>query len=341
MKHSILLALALFVSSSLFAQNAAVNELVEAGIVEHDKGNFKKALKLYKKALKIDPQSSLVLYEIALTYFHTGDYKKTSEYATKVLDQKNDHSIGAYVIKGSALDEMGKVKESIKLFRKGIREFPNEHLLHFNLAVNYYKIGKLEDCEDALFGSLGANKFHPGSHLLLMNVHKAQGNDVKAMMSAYYFLSLEPTSVRAEEAYNYLVERCTVNEMKKTGDNEFSIELDMNLFSSDNDFKTVKTAMGIKDLMIKGIKEKEPDDYKGDFYEVTKYFFNMLETGEAKDDFWKDLYIADFTALMEEGHIEAFTHWIRFGYNKKSKKWADNNPDEMDAYLDWGLSKLN
>ena len=95
-----------------FAQSS-IEDIVREGIGYHDAGDFDKAIETYKKALKIDPKSTLVNYEIALSYLRKKDYKNTVKYATKVLKRKEDHMTSAYVAKGTALDMMGKTQESI------------------------------------------------------------------------------------------------------------------------------------------------------------------------------------------------------------------------------------
>ncbi len=104
-----------------FAQNS-IEDIVREGIGYHDAGEYDKAIATYKKALKIDSKSTLVNYEIALSCMRKGDYKNTVKYANKVLKRKEDHMTSAYVAKGSALDMLGKTRQSIDLFEKAIAE---------------------------------------------------------------------------------------------------------------------------------------------------------------------------------------------------------------------------
>ena len=74
MKYFIILLTVL--SLNLTHSQNDINSWVEKGIVFHDEGNYEKAIETYKKALEIDPKSSLVHYEISLSYFYNKDYKK-------------------------------------------------------------------------------------------------------------------------------------------------------------------------------------------------------------------------------------------------------------------------
>ena len=49
-----------FISSPIIAQTS-IEDLVKEGIQYHDNGEYDKAIEIYKKALKIDPKSPLLI----------------------------------------------------------------------------------------------------------------------------------------------------------------------------------------------------------------------------------------------------------------------------------------
>ena len=62
----------LFISTQSIPQSS-IEDFVKEGIQYHDKGDYDKAIETYKKALEIHPESTLVNYEIALSYFRKSD----------------------------------------------------------------------------------------------------------------------------------------------------------------------------------------------------------------------------------------------------------------------------
>ena len=136
-----LIAVVLF-STKIFAQSE-IEAFVQEGIQYHDSGDYEKAIETYQKALKLDPKSTLINYEIALSYFTKGDHKEAIKYSDVVLKQNEDYLIPAYITKGSSLDMLGKTKESIKLFKKAIKKTDGHYLLHYNLGLNYFKTNDL------------------------------------------------------------------------------------------------------------------------------------------------------------------------------------------------------
>lgn len=73
----------LFATDWSFAQNSEIEKLIQEGITFHDNGEYDKAIGKYKEALKIDPNSSLVNYEISYSYLSAKDYKNAEKYSKK------------------------------------------------------------------------------------------------------------------------------------------------------------------------------------------------------------------------------------------------------------------
>lgn len=154
-----------------------IEALVKQGIQQHDNGDYNSAIETYKKALKLDPKSSLVNYEISLSYFMKKDYIKTIEYSDIVLEQKGEFILNAILTKGSALDLLGKTDESIEMFKKAISEFGEHYLLCYNLALNYYNIKDFENAKKYAQKTLEQKPDHANSLLMLKKINN-QNSDL-------------------------------------------------------------------------------------------------------------------------------------------------------------------
>jgi len=115
-----LIAVVLF-STKIFAQSE-IEAFVQEGIQYHDSGDYEKAIETYQKALKLNPKSTLVNYEIALSYFTKGDYKEAVKYSDIVLKQNKDYLLPAYITKGSSLDMLAKPKNRSNYLKKPLRK---------------------------------------------------------------------------------------------------------------------------------------------------------------------------------------------------------------------------
>ena len=68
MKTLVSILLICFTSFLIEAQSK-IDAYVESGIELHNQGHYKEAIAMYKRALEIEPKSSLVNYEISFSYF--------------------------------------------------------------------------------------------------------------------------------------------------------------------------------------------------------------------------------------------------------------------------------
>lgn len=331
MKHILFLALILCFTT-LSAQNN-INTYIEEGIAYHDNGEYDKALAAYNKALILDPQSTVVNYEMALSYFKKKDYKNTIARADMIIDKKDDNLVNAYLIKGSALDMMGKVKESIKLFEKAIRKFPNNYLLHYNLALNHYKLNQMAEAHENVIKAIDNNPNHGSSHWMLANIESAKSNTVQSLLANYYFLLLEPNSSRSLEAYTMLRKNSGGN---VTQDKDNAITINISMSDDDDPFSAAAIMLGLMGAsnMLSENANKTAEEL---FVENTDSFFQVL--GELKKEKSKGLYwnfyVPFFYDLAKSDHLETYCMYISQSGNEKAETWLVENEEKLAAFATW------
>lgn len=333
MKLQITFLIALFISLQGYTQSS-ITDYVKEGIKQHDKGEYDKAITTYKKALKLNPKSPLVNYEIALSYFSKADYKNAIKYADVVLKQKGKYMNQAYMTKGSSLDMLGKTKESIKLFKKAIKETEPHYLLYYNLALNYFKTSQLEDAETNVIKALEINPNHASSHLMLTNIHHQKGNTVQAVLAAHYFLFLEPNSQRSNEGYQILQKNFGGDVAQdKNKSNTVNISLDLD---SERQFGSAALMIGL----LEASKYNEENEGKTDvemFIKNTESFFKIL--GELKEendkDIWATIYIPFFYDLANSDHLETYCHYIAQNTNENSQEWLSTHKNKLIDFDNW------
>lgn len=331
MKKLISIFTFLAVFQFVFSQST-VETLVRTGVDYHDEGNFRKALDMYKQALAIEPKSSLVHYEMALTYLSLKDYSNAIKHSDAVIKINKLYVKDAYIAKGSALDYSGKTKESVKLFEKAIKRFGDDHLLYYNLGYNYYKLKDLDKAEKALANAIRTEDAHTSSHLLLGFVMHDQKKRPQSLLCLHYFLFLEPNSKRSEVALDLLNTQFKGN-VRQDSPNEINIFI--NAGEKDTDF-------GAADLMISMMEATRHMDENKDkteeelFIENTTSFFKMM--GELKTDnnkgIWWELYVPVFYSLANSGHMEAYCNWIT-QLDPISGMWLDDNEEKMLRFIEW------
>ena len=107
---------------------------VNLGSAFYDKEDYDNALQIYRQALEFQPHNAKIHCNLGFLYWGKGDTEeamKSYELAIKYNDQYDIAYNNLGVI---YLDDLGRVKKAIELFRKAVETNPNYALAHFNLA---------------------------------------------------------------------------------------------------------------------------------------------------------------------------------------------------------------
>lgn len=331
---SILIAAILLLTINVGYTQTTVEQLVRRGIGYHDNQEYDKAIETYKEALKIDPKSALVNYELAFSYLKKGDYQQAVNYSDKVLKQKGEYMIPSYVAKGSALDLLGKTKESIKLLEKAIKKTEGHYLLHYNLALNYFKHKNYKKAEAAAIAAIAQKATHSSSHLMLATIHHEQGNKVQAVLAAHFFLLLEPNSARSVQAYQLLKANFEGRVSKdKTEGNTVNITISPD---KDSEFSSAELMLGLLEA-TKTLEENADKSEEELFVENTTSFFTMLgELNEGKSkSIWWTLYTPIFYKLAKSEQMEAYCNYISQVGNENAQQWLSENEEKLKKFDGW------
>tara|TARA_R110002049_G_scaffold28296_12_gene97384 strand:+ start:6018 stop:7028 length:1011 start_codon:yes stop_codon:yes gene_type:complete len=333
MKQFALVCFLLFFTTSI-AQS--INSYIEEGIEFHDSKDYDSAINSYKKALEIEPKSSLANYEISLSYFFKGDYKNAIKHSEIVIDNGNEHLIPAYLTMGSSLDNMGRTKESIKLFKKGIRKLGDDYLLHYNLALNYFKLKDHENTKKHAIEAIKNESGHSSSHLLLAYSNLAEDKKIESFLSLNYFLLLEPNSERSVQAYQFL-QKTIYGNVSKDQNKENSINISLSSVGLESDFPGADLMLSLT-IAKNHTEENEGKSAEELFVENTDSFFTYLgEIKENKDKggIYYDFYIPFFYSLSKSDHIEAYCYHISERGNPVAAEWITNNTVKLFEFEKW------
>jgi tetratricopeptide (TPR) repeat protein len=331
MKPKIILVLFLVVlTPKAIAQNSEFERLIQKGIEFHDNRDYPNAINAYQQALRLEPNSLLAFYEIAFSYFEMKDYKNALKYSKKVIKANKDHMLHGYMIYGSSLDMLGKVKESIKAFEKAGKEF-DHYLIYYNLAVTCMNAGYTDKAFDAVIKAISNRPQHPGSHLLLSQVAAAKQQKTQSALALYYFLMLEPGSARAKAEYPKLIRYLNDGVERK---DEKNITLYLSALTNDP-FGTVETSLSLfkATFMLEG-KPKVSDNDR--YQQLTaRLFASALDfKNENKGIFW-DFYVPFFGTLEKEKMTEAFFYHISLSQGDEVVLWIKQNEDAYTKMINW------
>jgi tetratricopeptide (TPR) repeat protein len=309
---------------------------VETGIEFHDNKEYDKAINTYKIALDIAPNSSLVNYELALSFREAQQYDSAIKYSDKVIELNKQFVSDAYMIKGSSQDYAGKLKESIETLEKASRKYKDNYLLFYSLGLTLFKDENYSKSEEAIINAIKINPDHASSHLLLATVNLQKNQTVPSLLGLYYFLLLEPNSERSTTAYNMLRSQLTTGVQSDPDDpTKISIYMDPDP-KTDEAFKAAE--LSIKLRAAASLSEDNKDKTEEEiFLNTTKSLFGLLgelKTKKTKGFYW-DGYVDFFSQLSKTDYMETYCHYISFGNNQKSTDWLMANKPQLKKFGEW------
>ncbi|MDH6354263.1 tetratricopeptide (TPR) repeat protein [Dysgonomonas sp. PH5-45] len=335
-KHFLFIPLLFLLSVSASAQDddKKFDNLMEYGIHSHDNGAYDEAIHYYKQALAIKPKSGMANYEIAYSYSMKNDKKEAIKYCDLVLKhgEKQSHQL-AYILKGNCLDELGKRKESIKVYKKGIKECGDYYLLHFNLGCTYVNDKNDKLGEEAFIKAIELNPFHPGSNYQLGMLGAKYNRPTHTVYPLLYFLMLEPQGKRAQTALATL--RFTLS--PKISEEEGGKTVVHIILDDKSDFSMVDmmiSMIGASKVSSKDSIVSESESFKKEISEVLSVVI-LDKQEDKKTNIWRSVYFPLFKALAKSEHMEAFCYYIRQSTDEEAQKWLDENQDKVKSFVGW------
>lgn len=107
---------------------------INLGSAFYDKEDYANALAVYRNALDLDPKNAKIHCNLGFLYWGKGDLDEAIKEYEMSIDYDPNYDIAYNNLGVIYLDDLGRVKKSVDLFKKSIECNPNYALAHFNLA---------------------------------------------------------------------------------------------------------------------------------------------------------------------------------------------------------------
>lgn len=344
----------IFFTLSIQAQSNSVESLINEGIKLHDSTEYKLAIEKFEGALKLNPQSTLAFYELSLSYLELKDYENASKYSTKVINANDQYLlIGAYAVKSEALVGLDRIDDAISILQDGLEKIGESYLLHFNLALNYYKINNLNKTLEHVNRAIELDKTYSGAFLLSAYAQRDKGLWIRSIYSFQMFLLLEPDSARARNAFEEMLQVMYIAPVSAEKPLQRSfIQMQMNK-NKGEELASMPIEpypadeMGDRLSIHKEIThtlDSLKEDNSGEldlfiaFKEVNKTILEGLinkgSTEVSPDNFWSFKY-PFFKSILNSEYYDVFCRYISVSYFPESLKWWEENQEQAKKFIDW------
>jgi len=338
------------------AQNPeAAKGKVHEGVELHDQGEYKKALKKYDEALKLDKDNGLAMAEKAMTLNAMGELENSAALCQEIILKHNAarEMPMVYVTYGNCMDQLGRPEASLRVYNEGIKILPNMYMLHFNKGVTLYGMDSLASAQVALQQSARLNPYHPGTQAILAEVLDKDGNRVPALMAVCRLLMLEPEGERAQR-YIPRVQGLMGSQVSTDKKGNTTIYIDADKLGQledsvvrENDFRMAETSMALlgslnlaallTDALVKeGIKMPAPNAATRLEPQLDMLVGSLKDMRGKNHGFYWDYHASWLIALKDAGHLGTLCHITHADSGDKAvRSWLDNNRDKVDEYYTW------
>ncbi len=203
MKHG----LVMFLLSSVLALAApaqTVSELQETARSFMQQGDYSNALLVLNRAVQLAPTNLQVIKDLAFTYYLQKDFPKALSIITPTLDRE-DVDDQCYQIAGNCYKQLSQVKECDRLFRRGIKKFPQSGALYNELGEllwaqqDYSAIRQWEK-------GIEVDPAYSKNYYNACKFYYLSTDKVWSILYGEIFVNMEPLSNRTPEIQTLLLE---------------------------------------------------------------------------------------------------------------------------------------
>jgi Tfp pilus assembly protein PilF len=284
-----------FICLSIISQNTysqTAKELQESARSFLQQGDYANALMILNRATQTDPLNIDITKDLALTYYLQKDNVKAMEVIRPVLD-RDDADDQCYQIAGNIYKQLENPKDCDKLYRKGLKKFPQSGPLYNDLGELLWAqqdYAAIKQWEKGIEVDPGFSKnYYNASKYYFLTTDK-----VWSILYGEIFVNMEPVGNRTPEIKTVLLES-----YKK-----LFVDADLTKNAKDkNKFETAFVQIMNKQsgIAVAGINPET---------------LTMIRTRFVLD--WNTAYAAQFPfrlfeqqrQLLQEGTFDAYNQWL-------------------------------
>ena len=304
-KPILLLTIFFFCLQKGFGQSAA--ELHTTARTFMQQGDYANAVLVLNRATQLAPQNIEISKDLAMGYYLQRDNSKALEVIKPLLDRE-DADDQCFQIAGNIYQQLDLSKECDKLYRKGIKRFPESGPLYNELGLLLFDqkdISAITQWEKGIEVDPNYSK----NYYNACKYYNSITNKVWSILYGEIFVNMEPLNARAPEIKTILLENYKklftgIEIVKDSKDNLFATA-----FIETMNKQSAVAASGINPESITMIRARFILDWFQD--NAAKFPFQLFDLQKQ---------------LLQDGIFDAYNQWI-FG-----------SVQNLAAYQNWTVT---
>lgn len=335
--YSLLLGLA-----AVCAEAQTAQELIEQGAKLVDEGKYADAILKFDAALQLEPANITARSDKAAALYYSGKYQQAAELCKQTIsaNKSSPELKNVYITYGNSLDELGKPKDALKVYKEGMKKFPDSYLLPFNAGLTYVGLKGYEEAAELFQKAILVNPEHPGSHYYLGLTMDAMGKKITATLALMRFLLLEHEGDKAVKALDYVIKKIKGNAAKNEN-GAINITIDEGTMDKDkkDNFSTVDLVLAFSAAYDFDEKNKDKSELELFIQKFDVMVSTMEEQQSKNKGFFWTYYVPFFVELKKQSHLDTFCY-ILYGYRggeseEEVEKWMAANQNRLQSFVLW------
>ena len=181
-------------------KSLTIQETFNIAVKNHQEGKTEVAKELYNRVLKIDPNHSQALKNIAIIFINLKDYQKAKECYEKAVEI-DPNSADAYYNLGIIFKELKEYQKAKSCYEKADNIQPNNTIIQTNLGIIFNDLGEYQKAKDCYEKAIKINPDNGKAHYNLGAIYKDSGELQKAKICFKKVIEINPNE---QETHNSL-----------------------------------------------------------------------------------------------------------------------------------------
>jgi tetratricopeptide (TPR) repeat protein len=326
-----LFTLLLFIATAGFAQDApnaqALHETAQGFLKQ---GDYENAILVLKRSLELQPNDLQISKDLLFTYYLKRDFAKALEVGKPLVD-RSDADAQSFQMMGLVYKAIADDKEAEKLYKRGLKKFPDEGVLYSEYAD---LIAEKEPGNALKLWEKGieVDPNNSSNYYFVAKRYAQSGDILWSILYAEMFLNMESFTARSTEMKNLLLDQykkffvmgytapTPASTGKKPAPMSFTKAVAEVLSNQQS-----QTGFGITPESLTAIRTRFILDWYNKY--ADKFPFRLFEQQRQ---------------LLQEGMFEAYNFWL-FGpaANLRTyQTWEQFHKDELNTFLGFVRSKV-
>jgi tetratricopeptide (TPR) repeat protein len=318
----VLLLCIAFNNQNIFAQTTA--ELQATAKTFMRQGDYGNAVLILNRCLAKEPSNTSIGKDLALSYFYVQNNEKALEIIKPVLDSK-DADDQCFLITGNIYKQLEKPKESEKIFKKGIKMFPESGSLYNELGEVQIAANNNKDAIKNWEKGIELDPSYSKNYYNASRFYFASNNNVWCVLYGEIFVNMEPNNPKTIQLKKVIIESykrlfTDINVAKNNKSNKTFAKLYVEALEKQG----VQSNQGINVETLSMIRSRFIIDWFGS---GNKPVFKLFEYQQQ---------------LLKEGLFESYNQWLFAAADNEAtyQNWIKNHSAENAAFTKFQKSRV-